>query len=373
MEKSRIQLKRSPLHSLCIGEGAKMVPFAGWEMPVQFKGLIHEHHAVRREAGLFDISHMGVLRIKGENAKGKLQKLVPSDLNRIGPGEACYSLLLNEKGGVIDDLIIYDVGSYKEDEDNLILIINAACEDTDIKWLKNNIEIKDLYLKDEKGEKILLAIQGPKAKNILEKSICYPLDNIPTFGHKYISLNEDSNHSVFVARTGYTGEDGFEILLERDPGKKIWEQLIESGATPCGLGARDTLRIEAGMHLYGNELSQTTTPFEAGLGWLTHLEMEADFIGRSSLEKQVREGCQKKLIGLKINSRGIARSGYKVLYKEIQIGEITSGTWSPTLEQGIAMAYVEKEFAGLGNTLDVNIRGKNHQATVVKRNFYRRD
>jgi len=370
-----MELKRTPLFELCRKAQCRLTPFAGWEMPIQFSGLINEHRAVRTKAGLFDISHMGIVEIKGPNAKDALQALVPSDLNRIGPGEACYTVLLNKNGGIIDDLIVYDLGTNITNQQILLLVINAAEYSNDIAWLKENLDPVKIEISDAKNNGVLLALQGPKAQEILEQYCEKPLHGLPPFGHQTIQLKkteQTDSTSIFIARTGYTGEDGFELLLPTQTGCQLWQELINQGITPCGLGARDTLRLEAGMHLYGNDMNSKTTPFEAGLGWLVHLEMPSSFIGRDILEKQAKEGINKRLINLKLEGRAIARKDYQVFYKDIAIGKITSGTWSPTLGYSIAMAYVPMEYSKLGSKLSIEIRGKYFSAEVVKKPFYRR-
>ncbi len=352
-----------------------MVPFAGWEMPLQFSGLLQEHQAVRKHGGMFDVSHMGVLRLEGTNPKDSLQALVPTDLHRIGPGEACYTVLLNEKGGIVDDLVIYDIESNQGEKESLLIVINAACAETDTTWLKQHLASTDIVISDAKAHGVLLAVQGPQTREVLESLSGESLANLPRFGHRNIQFNglgTEQPESVFIARTGYTGEDGFELLLDAKAGRALWLSLLAKGISPCGLGSRDTLRLEAAMHLYGQDMNINTTPFEAGLGWLVHLEIPAQFIGRTALEQQAEQGPLRRLIGLKLPGRAIARHGYPVLHNNEKVGEITSGTWSPTLGEAIAMAYVPTALAHIGNVLEVEIRGKNHPATVVKRPFYRR-
>ena len=368
-----MSLQKTPLHEDCLKLGCRMASFAGWEMPIQFSGLINEHQAVREKAGLFDISHMGVFLAQGKKAKEALQNLIPTDLYRIGAGEACYTVLLNENGGIIDDLIIYDLGTDSNDLENLLLVINAGCIDKDINWIKKNINQEKVSISDFKKNGVLIAIQGQQSLKELETLIGENLSLIPRFGHKYINLYKNNKYGkIFIARTGYTGEEGFELLLGEKEGKYLWSDLISQEVTPCGLGARDTLRLEAAMHLYGNELNNNTTPFEAGLGWLVHLEMSANFIGRNMLEKQAKEGISKQLVCLKIKGRAIARKGYKLLKNNKIIGEITSGSWSPTLGQGIAMGYVPVDVAKVGTEINIEIRNKQHKGTVVKRPFYRK-
>ncbi len=364
-------LQRTPLHQLCQDSGGRMVPFAGWEMPVQFSGLIQEHKSVREHVGMFDISHMGVLWLEGPNPKDALQQLVPSDLHRIGPGEACYTVLLNEAGGIRDDLIVYDCGALDDDQGALVLVINAACADADTAWIRERMEPAGLTVTDIKDGGVLLALQGPDAIGLLEELSGEDLSGLPRFGHRSLNL-QGIAHPVFTARTGYTGEDGAELLLSADDGQKLWQILLDRGVCPCGLGARDTLRLEAAMHLYGMDMNADTTPFEAGLGWLVHLEMPAEFVGRQALERAAASGTAKRLVGLKLQGRAIARHDYPVLHNGETVGVVTSGTWSPTLEEPIALAYVPPALAKVGTELSVEIRGKAQPAVVVKRPFYRR-
>ena len=376
-------LRRTALFEAARAAGGRLVPFAGWEMAVQFSGLVAEHQAVRSGCGLFDISHMGVLRLRGDGAKDALQALVPTDLFRIGPGEACYTVLLNEAGGILDDLIVYDQGRVAAEEsagaetDGLLLVINAACAEADTAWIRAQLEPRGIEVSDSKGEGVLLALQGPEAANRLEALSGVSLAGLPRFGHRQLRLagtaqGAAAGAELFVGRTGYTGEDGFELLLDREAGLALWQQLLAEGVVPCGLGARDTLRLEAAMHLYGSEMDASTSPLEAGLGWLVHLEMPKPFIGREVLERQSAEGVTRKLVGLKLEGRAIARHGYPVLRDGQSVGVITSGTWSPTLGEAIALAYVPSDAAKLGTELAVEIRGKAAPALVVKRPFYRR-
>ncbi|MEB3202603.1 MAG: glycine cleavage system aminomethyltransferase GcvT [Synechococcus sp.] len=360
-------LQRTPLFEAARAAGGRMVPFAGWEMAVQFGGLVAEHTAVRSHCGVFDISHMGVLTLRGDGSKDALQALVPTDLFRIGPDEACYTVLLNEAGGIRDDLIVYDRGW--RDTHELLLVINAACAEADTAWIRSQLEPQGIMVVDRKADGVLLALQGPEAAEQLETLSGESLAGLPRFGHRELTL---AGATTFVGRTGYTGEDGFELLLPRQAGLDLWGQLLEAGVTPCGLGARDTLRLEAAMHLYGSEMDATTSPLEVGLGWLVHLEMPKPFIGREVLERQSADGVERRLVGLKLQGRAIARHGYPVLHNGEPVGEVTSGTWSPTLQEAIALASVPAAAAKLGTELAVEIRGKAEPAVVVKRPFYRR-
>lgn len=356
----------TPLFELCREAGGRMVPFAGWEMAVQFEGLMAEHRAVRQRCGVFDISHMGVLTLTGSGVKDKLQGLVPSDLQRIGPGEAQYTVLLNEAGGIRDDLIVYD-----RSDTEVVVVINAACADSDTAWIREQMEPAGLTVTDIKKDGVLLALQGPEAMGLLQELSGEDLSGLPRFGHRMLNL-KGLSQPVFSARTGYTGEDGAELLLNADDGQKLWQLLLDRGVTPCGLGARDTLRLEAAMHLYGQDMNDKTNPFEAGLGWLVHLEMPVDFVGRQALEQAAESGPAKRLVGLKLQGRAIARHDYPVMHNGETVGIVTSGTWSPTLEEAIALAYVPPSLAKLGTELSVEIRGKAQPATVVRKPFYKR-
>ena len=363
-------LKKTSLNLLCHSQGARMINFAGWEMPIQFDGVINEHKAVREDRGIFDISHMGVLQIKGPCPKHALQRLVPSDLNRIGPGEACYTVLLNDRGCIEDDVIIYDTSGEDEEIGELIMVTNASRENSDLKLLEKHLKPAGICISDIKGDGVFISIQGPKAVSTLEEYFQIDFSGIPRFGHKKLFFNE-FNHPFFLARTGYTGEDGAEILLKANDGKKLWSKLLNYGVTPCGLGARNTLRLEAAMHLYGNDMNSSTNPFEASLGWLVHLEMPFDFLGRKTLEKVAANGPQKKLVGIQLSGRSIARENYRIYAEGKEVGVVTSGSWSPTLNISIALATVPPSLAKIGTKLKVGIRGKHEPAVVVKRPFYR--
>jgi len=368
-------LQRTPLFEAAQHAGGRMVPFAGWEMAVQFAGLLEEHKAVRERCGLFDISHMGVLRLSGPGAKDALQGLVPTDLFRIGPGEACYTVLLNEQGGIQDDLIVYDRGwDASAQAHELLLVINAACAEADTAWIRGHLEPAGILVSDHKGDGVLVALQGPEAAAQLEALSGNSLEGLPRFGHRQLAL--PGIGSAFVARTGYTGEDGFELLLDRAAGQAFWAECLERGIQPCGLGARDTLRLEAAMHLYGSDMDASTSPLEVGLGWLVHLEMPKPFIGREVLERQTSDGVQRRLVGINVEGKAIPRAGYPLFCcnsegEHTSIGSVTSGGWSPSLGAGIAMALVPLAMSKVGTLLEVEIRGKRHKASVCKRPFYR--
>ncbi|MGD1903866.1 MAG: glycine cleavage system aminomethyltransferase GcvT [Geitlerinemataceae cyanobacterium] len=360
--------KQTPLHSLCAEVGAKFTPFSGWLMPVQFTGIRAEHEAVRTAAGMFDISHMGKFTITGKGAIAQLQKLVPSDLDRLTPGRAQYTVLLDEHGGIIDDLIVYDCGSDPGGDRCVVAIVNAGTCAGDRAWIESHLD-SDVTLADLTDSHALIAVQGPNAAAAVQTLTLADLSEISAFGHCETTI---SGQAAFVARTGYTGEDGFEIMVEAHIGKLLWQTLLEAGVTPCGLGARDTLRLEAAMALYGSDIDRDTTPLEAGLKWVVHSDKQADYIGRSALEAQQEKGVDRRLVGLQMQGRHIARHGYPVLADGDRVGVVTSGAPSQTLGVPIALAYVPVEFAKVGTTVEVEIRGKTHPATVVKKPFYRR-
>ena len=348
-------LKRTPLHQT-----------------VQLEGLVAEHQAVRRHCGIFDISHMGVLTLRGAGAKDALQALVPSDLFRIGPGEACYTVLLNERGGIRNALNVYDRGWQAAGQcHELLLVINAACAAADTAWICSQLEPLGIRVEDRKSDGVLLALQGPEAAARLEELAGKDLSGLPRFGHRELKL---AGASALVGRTSYTGEDGFELLLNRPHGRHLWDKLQASGVSPCGLSALDTLRLEAAIAVYGQELDEHTTPLEAGLDWLVHLEMPKAFMGRAALERQSAAGVERRLVGLKLKGRVTARHGNPVQAggaapDSDPVGRITSGSWSPSLKEAIALAYVQTSAAKLGTELAVRIHGRSVPAVVVRQPF----
>ena len=352
-------MKHTPLYEAHIKLGAKIVPFAGWEMPVYYSGIVAEHKSVRGSSGIFDIGHMGAIKISGANALSFLQRILTNDISKLDAGSSHYSLLLNESGGVIDDVFVYRL------IDHYMIVLNASNADKDIEWMKKNND-KGAVIEDLKDNMTLLALQGPKSQEILQK-IC---DNdLKVLGHHQIFSSRISHISSLVSRTGYTGEDGFELFFDRSKALLIWEKLIKLGAIPCGLGARDTLRLEAGMPLYGHEYNEGIMPLETGFMFAVKLD-KGDFVGRDSLLLHKEEGISKKLIGIKLKETGIPRQGYKIFKDGKVIGYITSGTLSPTLNIPIGMGFVRIEFSEIGTTLDVEIRGKYIKAEVVKLPFY---
>jgi aminomethyltransferase len=363
-----MSLRQTPLYSRCVDLKARMTEVAGWEMPVQFGGIKQEHGAVRIQAGLFDISHMGKILFRGNGVLAALQRLVPSNLGRLTPGKAQYTVLLNPQGGIIDDLIIYLKDQDESGLEQVFTIVNAATTDKDKAWFLAHLSGTGVEVVDQSSDLTLLSVQGPKAVEILQTYVAEDLSTVERFGHVDGTI---LGQSAFLARTGYTGEDGFEIMLDPATAGKLWDTLLGSGVTPCGLGARDTLRLEAAMALYGQDINDTTSPLEAGLGWLVHLDEVGDFIGRPVLERQKSEGLSRQLVGLSLSERHIARHDYPVLHNGQTVGIVTSGTLSPTLGTPIALAYVPSRLAKVGQSLAVDIRGQQRPAQVVKRPFYK--
>ncbi|MCC5639169.1 glycine cleavage system aminomethyltransferase GcvT [Nostoc sp. CHAB 5844] len=360
-------LARTPLYQLGVELKARLTSFGGWEMPVQYGGITSEHAAVRTAAGMFDISHMGKFTLEGKKVIDQLQALVPSDLSRLQAGQAQYTVLLNSQGGIIDDIIVYYQGEESSGIEKVAIVVNAATTVKDKTWLLQNLNLDEVKFQDLSPDKVLIALQGPQAVKYLQPFVEENLQPVKAFGHLQATI---LGKPAFIARTGYTGEDGFEIMVDPEVGIELWRSLCDAGVVPCGLGARDTLRLEAAMALYSQDIDDTTTPLEAGLGWLVHLDTKGDFIGRSVLEQQKANGVQRRLVGLKMPGRNIARHGYQVLSAGQVVGEVTSGTISPTLGYPIALAYVPTKLASVGQQLEVEIRGKAYPAVVVKRPFY---
>lgn len=366
--KTKKTLSRTALYEVSVESNARMTEFSGWEMPVQFSGITQEHQAVRTAAGMFDISHMGKFTLKGQDLITKLQYLVPSDLSPLQPGEAKYTVLLNPQGGIIDDIIFYYQGVDETGSHRGRLIVNAATLEKDKTWLLENFQDSNVELQDLSPDKALIAVQGPEAVKHLQALVEADLSTVKNFGHLEAPV---CGSMGFLARTGYTGEDGFEVMVDPEVGVSLWRSLLKAGVTPCGLGCRDTLRLEAAMALYGQDIDDTTTPLEGGLGWTVHLKGKGDFLGREVLEKQKQTGLPRRLVALSMQGRHIARHGYTVISQGEAVGEITSGSWSPTLSRAIALAYVPTNLAKSGQELEVEIRGKTYPAVVVKKPFYR--
>jgi len=360
------QPKRTPLYDEHVKSGGKIVEFGGFEMPVQYKGIIEEHNTVREQAGLFDVSHMGEIEVKGPDAKKFIQKLITNDLEKIEPGKVLYSPICYENGGTVDDLLVYCFNW-----EHFWLVVNASNTEKDWQWFNEQKGTEDIELTNISEDIAQLALQGPKAQEILQLITSLDLKEIKFFRFQEGEVN--GSHCV-VSRTGYTGEDGFEIYLKADEVIALWQELLAKGTplglAPIGLGARDTLRFEAGLPLYGHELSPDISPLEAGLGIFVDLKSDADFIGKKALVSQKEEGLKRKKVGIEMEDRGIPREGYLIQKDGQEIGFITSGSFSPTLGKNLGMALIDINEAQLGNTVSVMIRNRPCKATVIKTPFY---
>ncbi len=356
--------KQTFLHDKHVALGARMVDFAGWDMPVQYTSIIDEHKTVREAVGLFDVSHMGEVIVYGEDALPYLNKLVPQDVTKLVDSKAVYCQLTNKQGGIIDDLIIY-----KLEDKKYLIIANASRIDEDLNWMVRNKCGFDVSIVNESHNYSLLAVQGPKACELI-KSL--GVNELPPFFS--IKRGELFNINLWISRTGYTGEDGVEIMVRNEFSEYLWDKLLEAGKEfgikPIGLGARDTLRLEAALHLYGNDLDENTTPIEAGLAWSVCKNKTEDYNGKAKIEEQLKNGVEKKLIGLKMLDKSIARHGYDVFYNNEKIGVITSGGISPIRGDNIALAYIKNlDNLAVGSTIQISIREKLHDAEIVKRPF----
>ncbi len=358
------RLKRTPLYDVHAALGAKIVPFAGYEMPVQYPtGITAEHRAVREKAGLFDVSHMGEFIVRGPQAVEFVNHVTTNDVNALTPGQAQYSTILREDGTIVDDCLVY------RSDDRLLMVVNGSNIDKDFAHISRFVKDFDVTLDDISEKVALLALQGPEAARILQQHTDTDLSKI-----KYYEFTQGTVadvEKVYISRTGYTGEDGFELYFPGEHAATIWNALTASGeVTPAGLGARDSLRLEMGMALYGNDLDDTTTPLEASLGWLVKLK-KGDFVGRDALVAQKEQGLKRKLVGFTTSERSFPRHGYPVFAKGKSSGEVRSGTMSPTLGIPIGTAYVPPDSAAEGSPLEIEIRGKRVPASVVKMPFYK--
>lgn len=362
-------LKRTPLRDTHVALGARMVEFGGWEMPVQYSGIIEEHTAVRTAAGLFDLGHMGQIEVAGPAAADFLNRVVTNDVASLDAGAAHYALLCRHDGGVIDDIIIYRL------PDRFLVVVNASNTEKDLAWLLARQAERsefDVTVRDVSGEIMMLALQGPRAAAIFQPLAAAPLDDLPSFG--CVEAVVDGVPAV-IARTGYTGEDGFELYFPARAAEVLWTSLLAAGRPhgllPIGLGARDTLRLEAKMALYGHELSEEINPYEARLGWAVKLDKD-DFVGREALRAIHAQGPARKLVGFKVVGRGVARAGYPILEGDDVVGFVTSGTVSPTLGVPIGLGLVRSDLASVGRSLHVLIRERPVEAVQVPTPFYRR-
>lgn len=363
-----IRLKRTPLYQEHQALGARLVEFSGWEMPVQYSGIMEEHRAVRTRAGLFDVSHMGELRVEGAEAEAFLQYLIPNDVARLSVHQAIYSQLCRLDGNVIDDLLVY-----KLSEQRYMLVVNAGNIEKDLAWVQEQAQhFQHVTITDQSETTALLALQGPSALTILQT---LTESDLTTIRYYHCQPGQVNGIQCIISRTGYTGEDGFELYCSSADVVKLWGDLLTAGKTydlvPAGLGARDTLRLEAGMCLYGHELDEQTNPLEARLGWTIKFA-KGNFIGREALQQVKKQGPQRLLVGVEMVERGVPRSGYAIYAGEDHIGYLTSGSPGPTVGKNIGMGYVQSAQATSGNAVQVDIRGKRVAAKIVALPFYRR-
>jgi len=359
-----VSLKRTPLYSLHRELGAKLIDFGGWEMPVQYQGILEEHRAVRERAGIFDVSHMGELELTGPSSLDSLQKLTPNDVGKLSDGRCHYSAFLTERGTFVDDLLVY-----RRSADSYLLVVNASNTPKDFAWAKEHAG--GAKVENRSDDYALLAVQGPKAAEITARVCASDPSDLPYYGFREIAV---LGTPAIVSRTGYTGEDGFELYLSPDSAEKVFRALLEAGKPegiqPCGLGARDTLRLEAKMALYGNDIDDTITPWEADLGWIVKMK-KGDFLGRDALERQKADGVPRRLVGFEMSDRGIARHGYPA-QTAAGGGVVTSGTHSPTLGHPIGLALLPSQAAAVGEEFSVDIRGRQARARIVETPFYKR-
>lgn len=359
-------MKNTALTSTHISLNAKMVPFAGYNMPVSYAGVNAEHETVRNGVGVFDVSHMGEFLITGKNALELIQKISSNDASKLVDGKAQYSCLPNDRGGIVDDLLIYRFNAEK-----YLLVVNASNIEKDWNWISQH-NTMDATMRDISEEYSLLAIQGPKAVEAMQPLTQVDLTNIKFYTFEVAEFAGVEN--VIISATGYTGSGGFEIYVKNEDAQQLWDKVFEAGADfgikPIGLAARDTLRLEMGFCLYGNDIDDTTSPIEAGLGWIT--KFTKDFINSEALKKQKEQGPERKLVGFELDDRGIPRQGYDIVDNNGRIiGVVTSGTMSPSLEKGIGMGYVPTELAAPGNKIHIQVRKRTLPATVVKLPFYK--
>ena len=360
-------IQTTPLNRLHREAGARMVPFAGWDMPVQYTSVVDEHMAVRTKAGLFDVSHMGEVEVRGRGALPYLQHVTSNDVSRLTPGRIQYSALTTPHGTFVDDLLVYKLA-----EDDYLLVINAGNTPKDVAWLLDHARGRDVDVADVSRRWCQLALQGPKAEDILA-----PLTTTPLAGIKYYGFErgEVARVSCLISRTGYTGEDGFELYAASEHAEHLWHDVLAAGApvglVPAGLAARDTLRLEAKMALYGNDIDDTTTVLEADLGWILKLE-KGEFVGRDALVAQKAEGLTRKLVGFETEGRAIARHGYEAQHGGTVVGRVTSGSFAPFLKKNIGLAYLPVELGTPGTRFDIAIRGRPEPAVVVPTPFYKR-
>lgn len=368
------ELKKTPIYPEYKKLGAKTIDFGGWDLPVQFSSIKEEHITTRTKAGLFDVSHMGEILVTGPKSLDYLQYVTTNDVSKLVPTKAQYAFMCNEAGGTVDDFLIYML-----EENKYLLVVNAANTDSDYEWMvkHNHFSDEEVTIKNISHEYAQVALQGPKAEGILQSLTETDLSTIKFFHFDQEVYFTGITEPALVSRTGYTGEDGFEIYIASSAGPSLWNLILEAGKDkgllPVGLGARDTLRFEANLPLYGQELSTSISPIEAGLSFAVKVNKETDFIGKEALKEQVENGPARKLVGIEMLDKGIPRNGYQVYHGEEEIGVVTSGTQSPTLQKNIGLALVKSSFAEVGTELEVQVRKRRLRAKVIPRTFLKND
>jgi aminomethyltransferase len=362
-------LRTTSLHARHKASGARMTNFAGWDMPVEYSGITAEHMAVRSAAGIFDVSHMGEIEVAGKNAMAAIQLVSCNDASKLALGQAQYSALLTPDGTFVDDIVVYRLGP-----NHFMLVVNAANVATDHAWITEQVKALDnVAVVDSSSRYALIAVQGPAALETVQPLTGADLASVPYYGFTY---GEVASARALVSRTGYTGEDGFEIFVPPNTADRVWQALLDAGSSagvvPCGLGARDTLRLEAGMRLCGQDIDGTTTPVEAGLGWIVGWQKTAPFVGADRVRAQKAAGPERKLVGFELTERGIARHGHTVVSNGAPVGVVTSGTQTPFLKKAIGLAYVPASLSAAGTSIEIDIRGRTTAAVVVPLPFYKR-
>jgi aminomethyltransferase len=362
------ELKKTPLNAVHRALGGKMVDFGGWDMPVQYPaGVIEEHMATRTRAGLFDVSHMGEIWVEGPDAIKFVNRLTTNDVTKLVDGQAHYSAFTNENGGVVDDLLVYRFGPEK-----LLLVVNAGTTDKDWAWVTSHKGDDDVVLTNASKDYCQIAIQGPKALGMLQKLTETPLEPIKYY---HFTTGKVDGIEAIISRTGYTGEDGFEVYAAAEHAEQLWNKMLEAGKDdgilPCGLAARNTLRLESAMSLYGHELDDDISTLEANLGWITKLD-KGDFTGRNAIDELKSNGLKRKLVGFEMKQPGIARDGFDVYLDDNKVGVVTSGSPAPFLKKNIGLAFVPAEFANVGQQITIDVRGKKLLAEIVPTPFYKR-
>ncbi|HTU99881.1 MAG TPA: glycine cleavage system aminomethyltransferase GcvT [Luteitalea sp.] len=368
MADAQTALKQTPLHATHLGHKARMVPFGGWDMPVEYSGITDEHMAVRTRAGLFDVSHMGEIEIAGADALAAVQHLSSNDASRLAVGQIQYSALTTPEGTFVDDLLVYRMA-----DDHFLLVVNASNIEKDYAWIRTQVQgFADAPAVNTSSRYALLALQGPVAAEVLQTLTAVPLEEMKYY---WFAPGEIAGVRGTISRTGYTGEDGFEVFVPPAQAAHVWQAILragaEAGVVPAGLGARDTLRLESSMRLFGNDMDETTTVLEAGLGWIVGWK-KADFTGADVLREQKANGVSRTLVGLEMTDRAIARHGYPVVVDGVSVGTVTSGTQTPFLKKAIAMAYVPTDLAPADREVHVEVRGRLAAARIVPMPFYKR-